>query len=68
MLPALTDGYPRNVWWIYLIVAAVLILGIYGFLTLAGFERRSLTRKTHRRAEDMYDNYADRNDRDRRRE
>lgn len=49
----------------YLVVAVVLILGVYGFLTLAGFERRTLTRRTHRRAEDLYHNYAERTDRDR---
>lgn len=46
-------------WWLYVIVAAVLLFGIYAFLTLAGFETRVLSRRTTRTAEDMYPNYAD---------
>jgi hypothetical protein len=47
------------VWWEYVIIAAVLLLGIYGFLTLTGFETRVLSRRTTRTAADMYDSYAD---------
>jgi hypothetical protein len=47
------------VWWLYVIVVAVLLFGIYAFLTLAGFETRVLSRRTHRTAEDMYPSYAD---------
>jgi hypothetical protein len=47
------------VWWQYLIIAAVLIFGIYGFLQLTGFETRVLTRKTSRTAESMYGSYSD---------
>jgi len=47
------------VWWLYVIVVAVLLFGIYAFLTLAGFETRVLSRRTSRTAEDMYPNYAD---------
>ena len=46
-------------WWEYIVIAAVLIFGIYCFLKLVGFETRLLTRKTGRTAESMYDNYAD---------
>ncbi|HEY1323605.1 MAG TPA: hypothetical protein VGF32_25335 [Streptosporangiaceae bacterium] len=46
-------------WWIYIIVVAVLLLGIYGFLTMVGVETRWLSRKTSRTAESMYDSYAD---------
>ena len=46
-------------WWLYVIVVAVLLFGIYAFLTLAGFETRVLSRRTTRTAEDMYPNYAD---------
>jgi hypothetical protein len=49
-----------DVWWQYLIIAAVLIFGIYAFLRLTGFETRVLTRKTSRTAESMYNSYADR--------
>jgi len=47
------------VWWEYVIIAAVLLLGIYGFLTLTGFETRTLSRRTTRTAESMYASYAD---------
>ena len=46
-------------WWEYIIIAAVLLLGIYGFLTLTGFETRTLSRRTDRTAADMYASYAD---------
>jgi hypothetical protein len=56
-----------TMWWMtYVVVPAVLILGIYGFLVLTGFEKRTLTRKTHRTAENIYGNYADTNRRQRR--
>jgi hypothetical protein len=40
-------------------VVALLIFGAYGFCSIVGFETRWLTRKTDRRAEDLYDRYAD---------
>jgi hypothetical protein len=45
--------------WQYLIIAAVILLGIYGFLTFTRFETRSLSRRTDRTAADLYPNYAD---------
>jgi hypothetical protein len=47
------------VWWQYIIIAAVLLLGIYGFLVFTRFETRNLSRRTTRTAEDMYPGYAD---------
>jgi hypothetical protein len=47
------------VWWQYIIIAAVILLGIYGFLTLTRFETRFLSRRTNRTAADMYPGYAD---------
>jgi hypothetical protein len=47
------------VWWEYVIIAAVLLFGIYGFLTLTGFETRTLSRRTTRTAESMYASYDD---------
>jgi hypothetical protein len=47
------------VWWEYIIIAAVLLFGIYAFLVLTGFETRVLSRRTGRTAESMYRNYAD---------
>jgi hypothetical protein len=46
-------------WWQILIGAAVLIVVVYSFVCLAGFETRILTRRTDRTAEDMYDAYGD---------
>jgi type II secretory pathway component PulL len=46
-------------WWQYLIMAVVVIVVVYGFVSLTGFQTRRLTRKTDRTAEDMYDSYAD---------
>jgi hypothetical protein len=46
-------------WWLYVIVAVVLLFGIYAFLTFAGFETRVLSRRTTRTAESMYPGYAD---------
>jgi hypothetical protein len=47
------------VWWQYIIIAAVILFGIYGFLTLTSFETRMLSRRTNRRAADLYPRYAD---------
>ena len=46
-------------WWQYLIIAAVILLGIYGFLVFTGFETRNLSRRTSRTAADLYPHYAD---------
>jgi hypothetical protein len=47
------------VWWQYIIIAAVILLGIYGFLVFTRFETRNLSRRTNRTAADMYPSYAD---------
>jgi hypothetical protein len=47
-------------WWMdVVVVMALFVLALYGLLTLAGAERRFLTRRTSRRAEDLYPDYAD---------
>jgi hypothetical protein len=46
-------------WWQYIIIAAVILLGIYGFLTFTRFETRNRSRRTTRTAADLYPNYAD---------
>lgn len=47
-------------WWMnYIVIPAVLLLGIYGLLVVTGFQKRILTRKNSHTAESMYDNYAD---------
>jgi hypothetical protein len=45
--------------WIYIAIAAVLIFTVYAFVELVGFRTRYLTHRTTRRAEDLYDQYAD---------
>jgi hypothetical protein len=45
------------VWWQYIIIAALLALGIYGFVVLARYMTQQMTRQTDRRAEDMYDEF-----------
>jgi hypothetical protein len=47
-----------NMWWMYIVVVAVLAFGAYAFLTFVGFQTRGLTRKTDRSAENMYDQFA----------
>ena len=46
-------------WWMYVIVLAILLFGIYAFLVLAGARTRWMSRHTERTAESMYDNYAE---------
>jgi hypothetical protein len=44
--------------WLDVGIVALLIFGVYAFAVLTGFEKRVMTRRTDRRAEDMYDQYA----------
>jgi hypothetical protein len=46
-------------WGDIIIIAAVLLLTIYGFVTLARFEKRMLASKSSRTSEDMHDSHAD---------
>ena len=46
-------------WWEYVIVAVILLFGIYAFLVLTGFETQTLSRRTTRTADGMYPSYAD---------
>lgn len=48
-----------KMWWIDIVVVALMALGVYGFITMVGFHTRRLTRKTDRTAEDMYDKFDD---------
>ena len=45
-------------WWGTVLFLAAVMLAIWGFLSIVGFRTRTLTRKTDRRAEDLYPNYA----------
>jgi type II secretory pathway component PulL len=44
-------------WWQYIIIVALLALGIYGFVVLVRYMTEQMTRRTDRRAEDMYDEF-----------
>jgi len=46
-------------WWQYVIAAVVVILAVYGFISLVRFQTNRLTRRTDRTAQNMYDSYAD---------
>jgi hypothetical protein len=45
--------------WLDIGIVALLIIGIYCFAVLIGFQTRMLARRSNRRAEDVYDQYAD---------
>jgi hypothetical protein len=45
-------------WWIYIVMPILFALGVYGFLMWVGVQKRFLTRKTDRTAENMYDEYG----------
>jgi hypothetical protein len=45
-------------WWGTVLFLAAVGLAIWGFLSIVGFRTRTLTRKTDRRAEDLYRDYA----------
>jgi hypothetical protein len=45
-------------WWGTVLFLAAVVLAIWGFMSIVGFRTRTLTRKTGRRAEDLYPNYA----------
>jgi hypothetical protein len=55
-----------TVWWQDIIIVALLVLGIYGFVVLVRHMTAQMSRKTDRRAEDMYDEFSSsRKDKDR---
>lgn len=45
-------------WWQYIVIAALIAVGIYGFVVLVRYMTQQMTRKTERRAEDMYDQFG----------
>jgi len=45
-------------WWQYIIIVAVIALGIYGFVMFTRYMTQNMSRKTDRRAEDMYDEFG----------
>ncbi len=46
-------------WWIYIVMPILFAVAIYGFISWTGAQKRFLTRKTDRSAENMYDEFAD---------
>ena len=46
-------------WWQYIVIVAGLVFLGYAVALIAGVETRFLTRKTDRRAEDLYPAYSD---------
>jgi hypothetical protein len=47
------------VWWEYVVIAGVLLFGIYAFVVLVRVQTRIMTRRTSRTAESMYGSYGD---------
>jgi hypothetical protein len=45
--------------WLDIGIVALLIVGAYCFAALTGFQTRMLTRRSNRRAEDVYGQFAD---------
>ena len=45
-------------WWQIVIIVAVLALGFSGFVVFVRYMTQQLSRKTNRRAEDMYDEFS----------
>jgi hypothetical protein len=45
--------------WMDIGIVALLLFGVYAFTQLVGWEKRTLTRRTSRTAEDMYGQYTD---------
>jgi hypothetical protein len=46
-------------WWLYVIIVALFVCGVLGFLSILGVNVHRLTDRTDRTAESMYDSYAD---------
>jgi len=55
-----TPAHGQIVWWLYVIIGLLFAVAILGFARLIGLETRWLSHRTSRRAEDLYDSYADR--------
>ena len=46
-------------WWQYVIAAVVLIIAVYGFVSLVKVQTNRVSDKTDKTAEDVYDRYAE---------
>jgi hypothetical protein len=47
------------VWWIYIVMPALLAVTVYAVILLTRGQVRALSRKSTRTAEDLYEDYAD---------
>jgi predicted negative regulator of RcsB-dependent stress response len=45
--------------WLDIGIVALFVVGIYAFLQMVGWRTRSMTRRSHRTAENMYEQFAD---------
>jgi hypothetical protein len=45
--------------WMDIGIVALLLIGVYAFTQLVGWETRTLSRRSMRRAEDLYGQFAD---------
>jgi len=48
-----------TVWWIYIVMPALLAVAVYGVILMTRGQVRALSRKSTRTAEDLYEDYAD---------
>ena len=46
-------------WWETVLFLIAVVVAVYGFLSMVGVNKQWLTRGHNRRAEDLYDDYAD---------
>jgi len=46
-------------WWEALLFFAAVVVAVWGFLSMVGLRTRTLSRRTDRTAEDLYDKFAD---------
>ena len=46
-------------WWQYVIAAVVLIIAVYGFISLVKVQTHRVSDKTDNTAEDVYDRYSE---------
>jgi hypothetical protein len=48
-----------EMWWVNIVIPALLLLAIFGFVLVVRLQTRRLTSKTTRTAEDLYPRYGD---------
>jgi membrane protein insertase Oxa1/YidC/SpoIIIJ len=48
-----------EMWWLNIVIPALMLLAIFGFVLAVRLQTRRLTSKSTRTAEDLYDSYGD---------